>query len=73
MCGALGREEAPWHPDQPLGLKERWGLLSCRGDVDLCAGPELQTWGKAGMEFGFPFEHVPESLVLGGLGEAQAL
>lgn len=48
MCGALGREEAPWHPDQPLGLKERWGLLSCRGDVDLCAAPELQTWARLG-------------------------
>ena len=65
VCRALIQEEAPWCPGQPPGLKGMLDLERCRGDVELCAAPELQTWGKAGMELGLTFEHFPENLVLG--------
>lgn len=52
VCRALIQEEAPWCPGQPPELKGMLELASCRGDVELWAAPELQTWGKAGMELG---------------------
>lgn len=33
MCGALEWEEAPWHPDQPLGLKGEVGFAFLQRDV----------------------------------------